>query len=605
MSASNKKKIRKEQRNEQLTQRQLQEQKEAKKLKLISAAFITGLALILVAFIGIAIYNSVTSSGIVGKWTTVATIGDHKLSLTEFNYYYVDAVTEVKDSWYSSAEQYAETLGMTTEEAITNTFGIDVSKPLSQIVYDEATGQTWADYMVEEALANARRDYVLYDAAMAAGFQLSADDQATLDSIPTNLENYATWTSYGSAKAFIREAYGYGEYATVESYVEYTKRGMIADAYYAKYSEDLKYDDAALRAFEGETPEDYNSYSYAYYTVNVSEFLEGGTTADDGTVTYSAEEKEAARAKAEATANDLIAVESLDEFNDKIGHTFSPEAMDHDHDETEEATDDQTTEADKTETEDTNADAENPDETEHSDEEAIEEEPATPETAITSADVLHSASKSEFREWMAKADTVKGSGTIIPIEATTDNADGTSTTEVTGYYAVYLFAKSENKKPSVNVRHLLVQVTDTEDEAAWTAAKAEAEKLLADWKAGEATEDSFHTLVHDNTDDTASAETGGLYENVRETSSYVDNFLAWCIDDARKDGETGIVETEYGYHIMYFVGRNEMSYRDQMISDKLRVEDTETWLTGLVDKSPLTKKNFKKFDKDMVNFSYT
>ena len=34
---------------------------------------------------------------------------------------------------------------------------------------------------------------------------------------------------------------------------------------------------------------------------------------------------------------------------------------------------------------------------------------------------------------------------------------------------------------------------------------------------------------------------------------YVKAFTDWSIDAARKPGDTGIVETEYGYHIMYYV----------------------------------------------------
>ena len=31
-------------------------------------------------------------------------------------------------------------------------------------------------------------------------------------------------------------------------------------------------------------------------------------------------------------------------------------------------------------------------------------------------------------------------------------------------------------------------------------------------------------------------------------------FEDWCFDTARKAGDTGIVQTEYGYHVMYYVG---------------------------------------------------
>jgi hypothetical protein len=30
-------------------------------------------------------------------------------------------------------------------------------------------------------------------------------------------------------------------------------------------------------------------------------------------------------------------------------------------------------------------------------------------------------------------------------------------------------------------------------------------------------------------------------------------FNDWCFDEAREPGHSGIVKTEYGYHVMYFV----------------------------------------------------
>ena len=608
MSASSKKKIRKEQETELLTQRQQQEQKEAKKLKAITAAFIAGLAIILLVFVGVLISDGINSSGIVGKWTTVATIGDHKLSLTEFNYYYVDAVGEVSSEMYSSVSEYSESLGMSNAEAISMMYGIDVTKPLTQLT-NEATGKLYSDEMVEKALQNAARDYALADAAEAAGFKLSAEDQANIDSIPETMENYATWMNYGSANNFIRTGYGYGKYATVKSYVAYQERAMIADAYYEYYVESLTYDDAAIRAAEGDKVDDYNSYSYAYYTVQVEDFLEGGTTADDGTVTYSDTEKEAARAAAEATANELITATTVEEFDDKVAHLFveeteaeteleNPEEETTETEVTEEAT---TGEEETTETTETTEATETTESEEEIDipleetEEPVDEHDHEHEQTIKSVDVLHSGAKTEFREWMASAETAKGSTTVIPVK-------NSETEEITGYYAVYLMAKTDNKKAPVNVRHLLVQVDDTENEEEWTTALTTAEQLLEEYNAGDKTEDRFIALVQANTDDTASSETGGLYEGVRPTSSYVDGFLDWCVADERKAGDVEIVKTEYGYHIMYFVEHQEQTYRDQLITNELRSADSLAWETALVAKYTITQKNTKKIDKDMISF---
>jgi len=128
------------------------------------------------------------------------------------------------------------------------------------------------------------------------------------------------------------------------------------------------------------------------------------------------------------------------------------------------------------------------------------------------------------------------------------------------------FAESGITKESglvSSVRHILIapEGGQTDEETGETtysdkelaAAKKKAEKLLKEWKKGEATEESFAALVNENTDDTGSAETGGLYEGITPTSNYVENFLKWSVDMSRKTGDTDIVETEFGYHIMYFV----------------------------------------------------
>ena len=78
-----------------------------------------------------------------------------------------------------------------------------------------------------------------------------------------------------------------------------------------------------------------------------------------------------------------------------------------------------------------------------------------------------------------------------------------------------------------------------------------AEQLLEDWKKGEATEDTFAALANEKSEDGGSNTNGGLYEGVTKETSFVEPFLNWCMDESHKVGDTGIVRTDYGYHIMY------------------------------------------------------
>lgn len=127
----------------------------------------------------------------------------------------------------------------------------------------------------------------------------------------------------------------------------------------------------------------------------------------------------------------------------------------------------------------------------------------------------------------------------------------------------------------VDVRHILIQpetveLTEGEEgyeeavQAAQDAAKAKAEEIYAQWQAGEMTEDTFAELAKENSSDGSAAD-GGLIEEVRPGQT-VDAFDAWCFEAGRKSGDTGIVETEYGYHIIFFVDQCGESYWHSVIS---------------------------------------
>lgn len=122
----------------------------------------------------------------------------------------------------------------------------------------------------------------------------------------------------------------------------------------------------------------------------------------------------------------------------------------------------------------------------------------------------------------------------------------------------------------VDVRHILVmpkadeasqeeaadsaeEATPTFSDEAWAACEQEAQAILDSWLAGEKTEESFAALANEKSEDPGSNNAGGLYENVYE-GQMVEPFEKWCFDESRKEGDTGLVKTNYGYHIMYFVG---------------------------------------------------
>lgn len=113
----------------------------------------------------------------------------------------------------------------------------------------------------------------------------------------------------------------------------------------------------------------------------------------------------------------------------------------------------------------------------------------------------------------------------------------------------------------VDVRHILVQLDDVKAESngkvnytddQWAQCMKNAEDLLDKWKSGEATEETFAELANANSKDGGSNTNGGLYQQVAK-GTMVEAFDAWIFDASRTRGDTGIVKTEFGYHIMYFV----------------------------------------------------
>ena len=118
---------------------------------------------------------------------------------------------------------------------------------------------------------------------------------------------------------------------------------------------------------------------------------------------------------------------------------------------------------------------------------------------------------------------------------------------------------------------------------AWEDAKTEAERILQEWKDGDATEDSFGELANQYSADTGSNTTGGLYEDVAP-GQMVAEFNDWIFDDARKPGDTDIVKTSYGYHVMYYVSATENYYWKTTAEGELRYQDYNNILSEVTAK---------------------
>lgn len=120
---------------------------------------------------------------------------------------------------------------------------------------------------------------------------------------------------------------------------------------------------------------------------------------------------------------------------------------------------------------------------------------------------------------------------------------------------------------------------------AWDKCLADAQKLLDEWLAGEKTEESFGEMANKHSDDQGGKVTnGGIYTGVTK-GQMVAPFENWLFDESRQVGDYGLVKTEFGYHIMYFVGSQEIWYTEAKA--ELIGEHSQNMVTEILTKNPV------------------
>ena len=101
--------------------------------------------------------------------------------------------------------------------------------------------------------------------------------------------------------------------------------------------------------------------------------------------------------------------------------------------------------------------------------------------------------------------------------------------------------------------------TVTAPEEAWAACETKAQTMLEYWqKKNRGTEATFGETAHFQSQDTGMGKDGGKYLGIRkgELTEVLDT---WCFDAARQPGDTAIVRSAYGVHILYFSARREIA----------------------------------------------
>ncbi len=157
---------------------------------------------------------------------------------------------------------------------------------------------------------------------------------------------------------------------------------------------------------------------------------------------------------------------------------------------------------------------------------------------------------SEAGKWLWDESRTVGDATVIESDVS---------------FTVFLLAGEPKRDdtPTASVRHILIESSDD-------AAKAKAEEILAEYLT-DPTEEHFASLAGKYTEDPGSKSNGGLYESF-QPGEMVAEFNDWSFDPARKPGDTEIVQTSFGFHIMYFVDAGDplwkVNLRELVLNEK-------------------------------------
>ena len=440
------------------------------------------------------------------------------------------------------------------------------------------------DSMAESTLDQVKQMLVLCEYAKANGIELSAEDNEAIDAYMASIDEAAASNFYSTA-SYIKLMYGNGVNASdIRKSLELNYLSNAAyEALEAKLEAEITED--AINKYVEENVDLFYMADYLTYTYT-AELIEAGAEATvEETQAYEAE-----KATMAALAEKLAAVKSADEFKstaaDHIVLTVCAEKFDELY-EKEALTDAPAADvlaADKDAllalvrkslTED---DVKFEKSADNAYNNALSEifdelcdEAQTAYDAIVKEDSLHYDPEAE-------ADTITELDTWLFEETTKvgDTKTITSEGDKKSTYSVYFMSATSHLDESAtkDVAHILVSFDDyktgttiTDEEKA--KAKAEADKILADYLAGEKTQAAFEKLGEEKT-----ADSNVVYEGVTK-GQMVEEFENWIFDEARTVGETGIVETTYGYHVMYFIGDGKLAWENTAHSGVLNDLFTE------------------------------
>ena len=532
-----------------LTEREKQELRKQQEQKRNQILATVGGIIAVVLVVALLVWNS----GFIDRHTTAlkftaddGTGSDLTLTQADMDYFYQQAVNSVYSQEQSMASMYAQ-LGMEY------TPSFDPTGDLKTQYVDADQTMSYDDYCKQIALENAKQIVALSNTAKAEGYTLSEDAQAGLDSAKADLDAAASQYGYANRASYLRALYG--RTVNEKVYLKNLERAVWASDYYTASVEAISdaYTDEQLEAYYAEHTDELDSYDFDYAYIDGT----AQPTVDDegNTVDPTEAESEAALALAKAYAETMVS-------------TLKGEVTVVDSD---------------TDT-DVNTDAGVQGQVK--DFAALATELGS--QAYTQVNNPgNTFSNAPFAEWLMDPARVDGDVDMFEVEGS-------------GYYVVQFHSRYRSDTlSSADVRHILIATSHKDDPATEDvneslmefteedriAAKAEAERIMNEFLSGEQTGERFGELAEQYSDDTRNDDgtlytPGGLYEDVTPSTNFVQEFLDWIFTDGRKAGDVGIVQTTYGYHIMYLDTADEAQWIADS-KDALVAEDQEALLENI------------------------
>lgn len=520
-------------------------------LKFIPLAIFLAAVIAVVAVFGVRYYT--VPNGKEGKYmnpaSVVATVDGQKISIGMYDYYYASIV-----SYY---EQYASY----------GYYNLDTTKDYSKQYTTDDDGKkiSWQKFFETEALNEVEQITTYYSKALGEGVTLTSAQKKTIDKQITSLKDSASQNDV-SLDQYIKA--NFGAYCSEDTIRLMLEQYYLSANYKGKFKSEAKVTNDDVDKYYNEHKNDYKKIEF-YYIASPYD------ATDDASKSKSIKNAEKTMAKMKDKKSVLALVPEV--YSSYIDSDVKS-SMESDSKLTEKK----------------------------AREEAVKSYESNVVATVTGST---SPFDDEMNTWLFSDDTKVGSKKYY-------------VDEDAGY--IYIVLKTSKATveddETYTVRHILITPESDSDSSSsssdsstkkytdeqWAAAKKKAESVLEKFNKTDKSEYSFAKLAEEYSTDTASTSSGssdafgGLYESVT-LGQMVPEFEKWAIDDSRKYGDTGIVKSDYGYHIMFFINdcpEYESKIIAQIKSDRLsnmvekaKVKVHENAIKKAVDKEKEAKES--------------